>query len=607
MECFPVGDSLPFGGRGNVRPAEVRAFGPALTRFVPGRIGRGFTDDLQEVANELVEAGVTVVEHHHGLWYDRRRDDHTRVRRANGDVTPPFYEQPFARSGIGQAHDGLSKYDLGKFNPWYWMRLKRFADLCDESGLVLLHQHYFQHNLLEAGAHWTDFPWRSANNINDTGFPEPPPYAGDKRIFQAHLFYDPSHPRRRDLHRRYIRQCLENTAGNQNVIHSIGAEFTGPRSFVEFWIDTIVAWEGETGRDVLVSLSCTKDVQDAVLADPARAKAVSIIDIRYWWYTRDGELYAPAGGMNLSPRQHARRLKPQSPSAESKRRAVRGVPAEVSRQSGLVQRRAPRVTTRDLRLMSFRYDSLRGSVIFLSCMIGFQGLRAEAEQPRPHAEVGVLQLDEVKWTAGFWKDRVDTCHTRMIPSMWEIMKGTHYKPFYQHFEIAAGLAEGRHRGAKWNDGDFYKWMEAVCYMLAVEPDPDWERRLDEIIATIAKAQRKDGYIHTPVLIGARNGDESARPFSDRLAFEMYNMGHLITAACVHHQVTGRDNFLAVAKKSAEFPGRRLPEPHCRTSSPRNLPLALHGHRRSLSRDWRGEASRACQAPPEDAGVGGGRR
>lgn len=312
----------PIWWRGNVRPAEAPAFGPALTRFVPGRIGRGFTDDLQEVAKEMVKEGVAVVEHHHGLWYDRRRDDHTRVRRANGNVIPPFYEQPFARSGEGKAFDGLSKYDLSKFNPWYWGRIKEFADLCDESGLVLLHQHYFQHNLLEAGAHWTDFPWRSANNINDTGFPEPPPYAGDKRIFQAHLFYDSSHPRRRDLHQRYIRQCLENTAGNRNVIHSIGAEFTGPQAFVEFWIDTIVAWERETSHDVLVSLSCTKDVQDAILADPARAKAVSIIDIRYWWYTSDGKLHAPAGGMNLSPRQHARRLKPKNPSTESKRRAV---------------------------------------------------------------------------------------------------------------------------------------------------------------------------------------------------------------------------------------------------------------------------------------------
>ena len=46
---------------------------------------------------------VAVFDHHYGLWYDRRRDDHTMVRQADGDVAPPFYEQPFARTGVRHA------------------------------------------------------------------------------------------------------------------------------------------------------------------------------------------------------------------------------------------------------------------------------------------------------------------------------------------------------------------------------------------------------------------------------------------------------------------------------------------------------------------------
>ena len=88
-------------------------------------------------------------------------------------------------AGRGTAWDGLSKYDLAKFNPWYWSRLKQFAGICDERGLVLFNENYFQHNILEAGAHWVDCPWRSANNINHTGFPEPPPFAGDKADFHG--------------------------------------------------------------------------------------------------------------------------------------------------------------------------------------------------------------------------------------------------------------------------------------------------------------------------------------------------------------------------------------------------------------------------------------
>src|SRR5262249_38234419 len=39
------------------------------------------------------------------------------------------------------------------------------------------------------------------------------------------------------------------------------------------------------------------------------SKTVSVIDMKYWWYTASGETFAPAGGQNLSPRQHYREWK----------------------------------------------------------------------------------------------------------------------------------------------------------------------------------------------------------------------------------------------------------------------------------------------------------
>ncbi|HEY1165482.1 MAG TPA: DUF6298 domain-containing protein [Chitinophaga sp.] len=309
--------------RGNVHPDGIKEAVPHITRFVPGRTGTGLTDDLQEVTNWMKEQHIVALEHNYGLWYERRRDDHERVRRMDGEVWPPFYEQPFARSGQDAAWDGLSRYDLTKYNHWYWLRLKQFADLADQQGLVLVHQHYFQHNIIEAGAHWADCPWRPANNINNTGFPEPPPYAGDKRIFMAAQFYDVNNPVRRKLHRAYIRQCLENFSGNSGVIQLIGQEFTGPLSFVQFWIDTILEWEKETGKRVTVGLSVTKDVQDAILADPVRSRAISVIDIRQWHYQPDSSVYAPQGGQSLAPRQHARLLKPKRSTFAQVYRAVR--------------------------------------------------------------------------------------------------------------------------------------------------------------------------------------------------------------------------------------------------------------------------------------------
>ncbi|CCY65334.1 uncharacterized protein BN467_02043 [Prevotella sp. CAG:1124] len=281
---------------------------PAITRFVPGREGTGWTDRIDSVVNYLKAKGFCMLDHNYGLWYDLRRTDHERVRRADGNVEAPFYEQPFSRTGKGTAWDGLSLYDLTKPNLWYWSRLKEFAEKGAKQGLMLFHENYFQHNIIEAGAHWVDCPWRPVNNINGTDFPEPVPFTGDKRIFMAEQFYNIDNPKLRPLHKQYIRQCLENFKDDDNVVQLISEEYTGPLHFTRFWLETIAEWEAETGRHPLIALSCTKDAQDAILADPELSKVVDIIDIRYWHYNTQG-LWAPPAGKNMAPRQFMRKMK----------------------------------------------------------------------------------------------------------------------------------------------------------------------------------------------------------------------------------------------------------------------------------------------------------
>jgi DUF1680 family protein len=144
----------------------------------------------------------------------------------------------------------------------------------------------------------------------------------------------------------------------------------------------------------------------------------------------------------------------------------------------------------------------------------------------------------------------------MVPTLWRIMSGTEHSSFYHNFVIAAGLAEGRHRGPSWNDGDFYKWIEAAAAVLAVVNDPELDHRLDEVIRVIGLAQRADGYLHTPALIRDRNRAEQQPPalavLYDPLEFEAYNLGHLMTAACVHHRSTGKTSLLKIATKAADF-------------------------------------------------------
>ena len=64
-----------------------------------------------------------------------------------------------------------------------------------------------------------------------------------------------------------------------------------------------------------------------------------------------------------------------------------------------------------------------------------------------YAKVQAIGLSEVQWTTGFWANRFATCRDRSVPAMWELMKGGQYKPFYEHFLIAAGEMDGEHHGA----------------------------------------------------------------------------------------------------------------------------------------------------------------
>lgn len=294
---FVAGDSVLWGWvqhngwwRDGQRPNLTRrSVGDPRGDLRPNR-----TEDFEALTDNMLRFGYPGFEHNYGLWYDRRRDAHDTGMRADANAMPPFLEQPWARSSEGTAADGLPKYDLTSFNPWYFDRLKAFADLCDRKGTVLLHKFYMQHALLESQTHYVDFPWRPANCVQETALPDTMP--------AANAFYDVAHPVRRELHRLYIRKCLDVLGANRNVVHLTSQEFTGPLPFVQFWLDTIVEWEQETGKDVCIGLGAPKDVQDAILQDAARTNAIEVIDPRYWWLKDDGTYFAPGGGQELPGR-----------------------------------------------------------------------------------------------------------------------------------------------------------------------------------------------------------------------------------------------------------------------------------------------------------------
>jgi len=158
----------------------------------------------------------------------------------------------------------------------------------------------------------------------------------------------------------------------------------------------------------------------------------------------------------------------------------------------------------EIRTLNFWFASRFGFRIS-SFLTAFAPLLAAAASLTP------VDPTEVHWTQGFWAERFEVCRTQTIPTMWRIMEGTNYSQFFQNFQIAAGVTEGRHRGAPFNDGDFYKWLESASATLAVTSDPNLDQIIEGCIDVIAKAQRSDGYIHSPVLIAECNGDMPALP------------------------------------------------------------------------------------------------
>jgi len=191
-------------------------------------------------------------------------------------------------------------------------------------------------------------------------------------------------------------------------------------------------------------------------------------------------------------------------------------------------------------------------LVCFSVFISAQDKGLVANANSPFTKLQSVNLQDVTWTNGFWKEQFDVATQSTLPYMWDLYHNDSITHAYANFEIAAGLMKGKHSGPSFHDGDFYKILEGMAATYAVTKDPKLDAEMDKAIALFAKAQRKDGYINTPVLIEERWGTLGPEELKKQLGFEKYNMGHLMTAACIHYRATGKTNFLEVAKGVANF-------------------------------------------------------
>jgi DUF1680 family protein len=177
-----------------------------------------------------------------------------------------------------------------------------------------------------------------------------------------------------------------------------------------------------------------------------------------------------------------------------------------------------------------------------------------------HAQISLQQYQPVKFSHvqindQFWKPRIDKVATVTIPVC---IDQTEVKtPRIRNFEIAAHLKKGKFVGIFYDDSDVYKALEAISYSLSHNPDSALEKKADEWIDIISKAQLPDGYLNTYFTL---NGLD--KRWTDMSMHEDYNGGHLIEAAVAYYDATGKRKLLDVAIRFANHfdslfgPGKR---------------------------------------------------
>ena len=163
-----------------------------------------------------------------------------------------------------------------------------------------------------------------------------------------------------------------------------------------------------------------------------------------------------------------------------------------------------------------------------------------------------LPLRDVRFSRGLLADRIALVHQVMIPYQWEALndrvEGAERSGCVQNVRIAAGEIEGKFHGHCFQDSDLSKWLEAASYRLATHPDPRLAADLDGIVASLARAQRPDGYLNTYIQVAAP--DQRFANLRDN--HELYCAGHLIEAGVAHFAATGERGLLDICRRVADM-------------------------------------------------------
>ncbi|MGO9661612.1 MAG: glycoside hydrolase family 127 protein [Acidimicrobiales bacterium] len=167
-----------------------------------------------------------------------------------------------------------------------------------------------------------------------------------------------------------------------------------------------------------------------------------------------------------------------------------------------------------------------------------------------------LGLDDVQITGGIWAERQKVNRDITIPAGAEELRAA---GAIENFNVAKAGGVGAYHGPVYEDGEVYKWLEALAWEQARQPSgrlASWQKDVSEIVAG---AQAPDGYLNTFVQVTAGDGGR----FADlAVNHEIFNVAALTQAAVAQVRSAHDDGLAGVAVRAVDQlaatfgPGRR---------------------------------------------------
>jgi len=124
---------------------------------------------------------------------------------------------PYARTGPGKALDGKPRFDLARYDPAYFERLRRRVEAAGRRGIYVSVMLFEGWAMQHAPGAWESHPFHPKNNINgingDTN--------GDGRGLEVHELAD---PKVTALQEAYVRKVIDTVGDLDNVLYEISNE-----------------------------------------------------------------------------------------------------------------------------------------------------------------------------------------------------------------------------------------------------------------------------------------------------------------------------------------------------------------------------------------------